>query len=90
MPKRRSGSKSSKELTFMFASAGLNTMQTGMSAGCAVMLARCNDDDASSWMSTRLDVLGQIFTMSLAFYLVYGGYTDNPTSIGFILTVAGA
>lgn len=37
----------------------------------------------------RLDILGQIFTASLAFYLVYGNVTENPSNIGFILNMAG-
>lgn len=37
----------------------------------------------------RLDTLGQVFTTSLAFYLVYGSTDPNPSSIGFVLVVAG-
>ena len=37
----------------------------------------------------RLDTLGQIFTMSLAFYLVYGGAKADPSTVGFLLSVAG-
>ena len=42
-----------------------------------------------SWVSTRLDVLGQMFTASLAFYLVYGNVTRNASSVGFVLSMAG-
>lgn len=37
----------------------------------------------------RLDVLGQMFTVSLAFYLVYGGMKVDPSTVGFILSMAG-
>ena len=37
----------------------------------------------------RLDSLGQLFTLSLAFYLVYGGVPVDPSTIGFLLNMAG-
>lgn len=35
-------------------------------------------------------MLSAIFSAAVAFYLVYSGYSTDPSSIGFILTVAGA
>jgi hypothetical protein len=37
----------------------------------------------------RLDTLGQIFTASLAFYLVYGNVTKDASIIGFTISMAG-
>ena len=37
----------------------------------------------------RLDTLGQLFTASLAFYLIYGNVTKNASTIGFTITMAG-
>ena len=42
-----------------------------------------------SWIGMRLDILGQLFAMSLAFYLVYGGASADPSTVGFLLSVAG-
>lgn len=42
-----------------------------------------------SWIGIRLDTLGQIFTASLAFYLVYGPLSSNPSLVGFIISQAG-
>ena len=38
----------------------------------------------------RLDTLGQVFTASLAFYLIYGDVTDNPSTIGFTISMAAS
>ncbi|KIP05211.1 hypothetical protein PHLGIDRAFT_534835 [Phlebiopsis gigantea 11061_1 CR5-6] len=43
--------------------------------------------NVNRWISVRLDTLGQLFTTSLAFYLVYGARAD-PSSVGFVLGVA--
>lgn len=40
------------------------------------------------WISIRIDALSAMFSASLAFYLVYGSAAYNPSSIGFILTMA--
>ena len=40
------------------------------------------------WIGIRLDTLGQIFTASLAFYLIYGNVTDNPSTVGFTISMA--
>lgn len=41
------------------------------------------------WVSIRIDALGQLFSLSLAFYLVYATPNPNPSNVGFILTMAG-
>ena len=41
------------------------------------------------WVSIRVDALGQLFSMSLAFYLVYATPNPDPSNVGFILTMAG-
>ncbi|EKM56946.1 uncharacterized protein PHACADRAFT_172648 [Phanerochaete carnosa HHB-10118-sp] len=40
------------------------------------------------WIGIRLDVLGQVFSASLAFYLVYGPLSANPSVVGFTLSQA--
>ncbi|KIP05212.1 hypothetical protein PHLGIDRAFT_534838 [Phlebiopsis gigantea 11061_1 CR5-6] len=45
--------------------------------------------NVNRWISVRLDTLGQLFTTSLAFYLVYGARAD-PSSVGFVLGVAAS
>lgn len=49
----------------------------------------CQADAVHRWVSTRLDTFGQMFTAALAFYLVYGGVTDNASNIGFVINMAG-
>ncbi|KIP03407.1 hypothetical protein PHLGIDRAFT_242940 [Phlebiopsis gigantea 11061_1 CR5-6] len=44
--------------------------------------------NVNRWVSTRLDVLGQVFTASLTFYLVYGNVTRSASSVGFVLSMA--
>lgn len=39
------------------------------------------------WLAVRIDVLGALFTSSLAAYLVYGS-SANPQSVGFSLNMA--
>lgn len=41
------------------------------------------------WIGIRLDALGRMFTISLAFYLVYGGMKADASTVGFILSLAG-
>ena len=37
----------------------------------------------------RLDILGHIFTAALAIYLVYYDKDATPSSVGFVLSIAG-
>ncbi|KAJ3531222.1 hypothetical protein NM688_g7605 [Phlebia brevispora] len=41
------------------------------------------------WVSVRIDALTAIFSASLAFYLVYGTESPNPSTVGFVLAMAG-
>lgn len=45
--------------------------------------------DTLRWIAVRIDMLSAMFSTAVAFYLIYSGYSANPSSIGFILTVAG-
>lgn len=42
------------------------------------------------WISVRIDALSALFSGGLAFYLVYGGTTRDPSVIGFVLNMAGS
>ncbi|EKM56944.1 uncharacterized protein PHACADRAFT_254352 [Phanerochaete carnosa HHB-10118-sp] len=44
--------------------------------------------NVNRWVGIRLDSLGQLFTASLAFYLVYGPLSSNPSLVGFVISQA--
>ncbi|KIP05213.1 hypothetical protein PHLGIDRAFT_534841, partial [Phlebiopsis gigantea 11061_1 CR5-6] len=46
--------------------------------------------NVNRWINMRLDTLGQLFTTSLAFYLVYGRTSATASNIGFILSVSAS
>ena len=43
------------------------------------------------WISTRIDVIGGLFSAALGAYLVYGPTNSSalPSNVGFSLTMAG-
>ena len=41
------------------------------------------------WIAVRMDALSAIFTGGLAVHLIYGGGARSPSTIGFVLHMAG-
>jgi hypothetical protein len=45
-------------------------------------------DAPNRWIAIRMDGLGTLFVTGLAFYMVYGPFANNPSSVGFSLNMA--
>lgn len=56
---------------------------------CYVSASRCFYN-LNRWVTLRIDVLTNLFTMTVAAYLVYGPKGTNPSNVGFTINMAAS